>query len=137
MKQSNELKELTLQAYKALTSGGYAFFERHFSQQEGVMAIASDPNEWWPGYATITQVFRAQIAEMSGITVAGADPRAYSEGTVGWVTDRFKVVIPGGPEIPFRLTCVFHQEEGDWKIVQWHASIGVPNEEAFGQKFTT
>jgi hypothetical protein len=31
---------------------------------------------------------------------------------------------------------VFHQEQGEWKIVQWHGSIGIPNEEAMGQELT-
>jgi hypothetical protein len=30
-----------------------------------------------------------------------------------------------------RLTAVLHQEDGDWKIVQTHASIGVPNDRMF------
>jgi hypothetical protein len=42
-----------------------------------------------------------------------------------------------GAEIPHRSTFVFQQERGAWKIVQWHVSIGVANEEAVGQALTT
>jgi hypothetical protein len=28
---------------------------------------------------------------------------------------------------------VLHREDGDWKFVQSHASVGVANEEAFGE----
>jgi ketosteroid isomerase-like protein len=35
---------------------------------------------------------------------------------------------PDGTEIEFRMTAVFHNENGQWKVVQQHASVGVPNE---------
>ena len=44
--------------------------------------------------------------------------------------------LPDGTEIPFRITGVYHQENGEWKVVQWHASIGISNEEAIGQELT-
>jgi ketosteroid isomerase-like protein len=32
-----------------------------------------------------------------------------------------------GSSTPFRLTAVMHREQGKWKIIQLHFSIGVPN----------
>jgi hypothetical protein len=40
-----------------------------------------------------------------------------------------------GRRVPVRLTAVLHQEEGDWKAVQIHASIGVPNEQMLDPMF--
>lgn len=137
MKQSDELKEFTLQSYSAFAEGDYAFFERHMSQEEGALAIGSDPEEWWAGYDTITRVFKAQMEEMGGFVLADADPQAYTEGTVGWVADYPKFRLPDGTEVPFRITAVYHKEKGAWKMVQWHGSIGVPNEEMLGQDLTT
>jgi len=34
------------------------------------------------------------------------------------------------PQIPCRLTMVWHQENGCWKIVQNHFSISVGNDDA-------
>jgi hypothetical protein len=136
MKKSDELRELTLRSYEALTGGGHAFYTATMSQQDGVLAIGSDPSEWWAGYDTITSVFKAQIEEMSGITIIDSDPQTYSDGSVGWSADSFMVRFPDGTEVPFRVTMVFHQEQGEWKIVQWHGSIGIPNEEAMGQELT-
>jgi hypothetical protein len=36
-----------------------------------------------------------------------------------------------------RLTGVVHQEDGEWKAVQNHASIGVPNEHMLDPMFQT
>jgi ketosteroid isomerase-like protein len=55
MEQSTELKDLTLRSYEALSGGDLSFFERYLSQQDGVLSIGTDPNEWWEGYATITK----------------------------------------------------------------------------------
>jgi hypothetical protein len=76
------------------------------------------------------------MEEMSGITIVDSDPLACSEGSVGWAADRFRLRFPNGTQVPFRVTIVFHQEGGEWKIVQWHSSIGIPNEEAPGQELT-
>ena len=137
MEQSTELKNLILQSYKALSEGDYSFFERHLSQTEGVLVIGTDPNEWWSSYATIIKLFKAQMEEMGGFSVSAGMPQAYSEGTLGWAADRAKFKLPDGSEIPVRLTVVFRKESSEWKIVLWHASIGVPNEDLIGKAITT
>jgi ketosteroid isomerase-like protein len=58
---------------------------------------------------------------------------AFVEGTVGWASSRFRWMSKDGSEIPMRWTAVFHREDGEWKMVQVHASVGVPNEEVFGE----
>lgn len=137
MKKSDELRTLTLESYNAFEKGDYTFFERHTSKEDGVLAIGSDPEEWWAGYDTITRVFKAQMQEMGGFVLADADPQAFSEGSVGWVADYPKMRLPDGTEIPFRITAVYQKENGAWKMVQWHGSIGMPNEEMIGQDLTT
>lgn len=59
------------------------------------------------------------------------DPEAYSEGTVGWAADRPTLQLQGGT-VAVRLTAVLHREDDDWKFVQMHGSLGVPNEEPAG-----
>ena len=49
---------------------------------------------------------------------------------------RSVVEFGGEMRIPLRITAVFARENGEWKIAQWHASIGVSNAEAFGEDLT-
>jgi hypothetical protein len=59
------------------------------------------------------------------------------EGSVGWSIDRDALFrLPDGTEISFRNTCVFDQEDGEWKLIHGHTSIGVSNEELFGADIT-
>jgi hypothetical protein len=137
VEQSNELKDLYLQICEAQSSGDYSFFERHFSQKDGVLAIGTDPKEWWAGYATITRVFKAQLEEAGGFQILADTPQAYNDGSIGWVAGRPTLKLRDGKEMPFRLTAVFQKEPDGWKIVQWHVSTGISNEDLIGETLTT
>ncbi|MBC8434582.1 MAG: nuclear transport factor 2 family protein [Desulfobacterales bacterium] len=137
MEQSTELKELYLRSCEAQSSGDYSFFERHFSQKDGVLAIGTDPMEWWAGYASITRVFKAQLKETGGFQILADTPQAYSDGSIGWVAGQPTVKLPDGTEMQLRLTAVFQKEHDDWKIVQWHVSTGVANKDLIGETLTT
>ena len=43
------------------------------------------------------------------------------------MTSRF--LFPDGSLMQTRLTVVMHQEEGRWKLVHMHVSVGVPDEQ--------
>jgi hypothetical protein len=137
VEQSTELKELYLRICEAISSGDYSFFEGHFSQKEGVLAIGTDPTEWWAGYATITKVFKAQLKETGGVQILADTPQAYCDGSIGWVAGRPTLKLPDGTEMPVRLTAVFQKEQNGWKIVQWHFSTGISNEDLIGEMLTT
>ncbi len=137
MKPSAELTNVMLRLYESMTSGDAGALERLFSRQSGVLVIGTDPNEWWAGYETYARLFRAQLREMAGIRIEAGEIVAFVEGTVGWVADRPKIRLPNGQETTFRQTSVLHQENGEWKIVLHHTSIGVPNVEAVGKELTT
>lgn len=137
MERAPELRDLTLRLYEAMTVGDSAFFEQMLSRQAGVLGIGTDPREWWADRASLIGAFRTQMQEMGGgFPVTPGDPQGYREGTVGWVADRATFNLPDTPPLPFRLTMVLHQEGGEWKLLQWHISLGVANEEAVGHALT-
>ncbi|MBD0316884.1 MAG: nuclear transport factor 2 family protein [Thermoleophilia bacterium] len=39
---------------------------------------------------------------------------------------RVAFLLPDGSEIPARVTGIAHEEDGEWKIVQSHASVARP-----------
>lgn len=130
MEHSPELKAVMLRYYEAMSQGDVGFMDRILSSQREVLMIGTDPNEWWVDPATINQTLKAQA--QAGIKVLSGDLFAYREGAVGWVADRGKFVLPDCTEASFRWTAVFLQEGDEWRLVQGHASIGVPNVEALG-----
>ena len=139
MEHSDELRDLTLRFYEAATTGDLSFFDQHVSRQEGAVFVGTDPNEWWEGFEALREAMRAQSEAMGGggLQIVAGQLQAYREGSVGWVIDRdASFRLPDGTQIPFRSTVVFRREEGEWKLVHAHASIGVRNEEMFGEDVT-
>jgi ketosteroid isomerase-like protein len=134
VEQAPELREIVLRLYEAFSRGDADLMERVTSHRDGLVFIGTDPTEWYEEIAPIRQMLQAQAG--AGITVVPGDVRAYREGTVGWVADRGCFKLQDGSEVPFRLTAIFHQEDGSWKLIQEHASMGVSNEEAIGQDLT-
>ena len=137
MKQSTELKEFYLKSCEAQTKGDYSFFERYFSKKDGVLAIGTDPAEWWTGYDNITRVFKAQLEETGGFEIQPGNSMAYSDGSVGWIAGQPTLKLPDGTEFSLRLTAVLQKEQDDWKVVQWHFSLGVSNEDVLDETLTT
>ncbi len=134
MEPSAELKSVVLRLYEAVSGGDMAAVERLFSRQSGALVIGSDPNEWLVGHDAIAGAFRAQFREMGIRKIQAGDLSAFVEGTVGWAADRRPMRSSNGMDISIRETFVFHKEDEEWKIVQVHASLAVPNAEAFGQE---
>jgi hypothetical protein len=130
MQPSPELQDLTSRIAQAVGDGDVAFPERHISRQADVAFLGTDPDEWWTDLAGLRQALAAQ--REAGIDVIPSDPLAYQEGNVGWAVDRMVRFRVGDQETPFRFSVVYRREDGEWKMVHFHSSIAVPNEEALG-----
>ena len=137
MNQSTELKDVMLQLYEALPTGNTAALKGLLSSKGDVLIIGTDPNEWWADPETILRVHQAQFQETGGRSqIKAGDLTAFAEGTVGWVADRPTFQLSNGQTLPIRVTAIFHDEAGQWKLVQCHISIGVPNVEIVGIDLT-
>ncbi len=132
MNQSTEVGNAVLRLYETMATGDVSAIERIFSRQSGVLAIGSDPDEWWAGHDTIVEAFKVQLQGTGTRKVEPGDLSAFVEGTVGWAADRRIMRLASGREITVRETMLFHQEDGEWKLVQFHASVAVPNAELAG-----
>jgi hypothetical protein len=130
MQPSPELQDLTQRIAQAVGAGDITFLERHISRQADVAFLGTDPDEWWTDLVGLSQALAAQ--REVGVAVIPGDPLAYQEGDVGWAVDRMARFCLGDQEIPFRFSVVYRREDGAWKMVHFHSSVGVPNEEAIG-----
>lgn len=138
MQEMPELKQVIRGFYDALAAGDVSFLDHIISQEKAVVGIGTDPDEWWKGGNTLRRKMAKQMEEMKGLVrIVGSKPIAYAEGTVGWVIDHPRLKTENGSELPIRLTAVFHKEQRAWKLVQYHTSVGVNNEEVVGRELTT
>jgi SnoaL-like domain len=132
MERSDELKDVALAMFEAASRQDPSGIDRHTSSDEGVLMIGTDPNEWTQGGERVAEESRQEMQDSSTEFSPGV-VEAFVEGTVGWISSRPVWTLEDGTQIPARLPCVFHREDGEWKLVQGHVSVGVPNEELFGE----
>lgn len=123
MQRSSQIEARLKAAEEAHESGDRGALASVFSDEPESLSIGTDPDEWWRGH---DEIAKAVQADPGGGRLE--DVEAYEEGSVGWVVARGSFV-EGEVRLPFRTTAVLHREGGDWKIVQAHTSIGVPNDQ--------
>jgi hypothetical protein len=130
MEPAPKLRDLTRRIAQAIGEGDVAFLECHISRQAGTAFLGTDPDEWWTDLAGLWHALMAQ--REAGVTFTPGDPVAYQEGKIGWAVDHQMRFHVGEQEGPFRMTVVYRREDGVWKMVHFHSSIGVPNADAIG-----
>ena len=124
---------------KPSTRATFRPFEISSLTTPALIHIGTDPDEWWTSYREAIAVFEAQLGEFEtiGVQFEIDEIAAYSEGTVGWVACRPRLVFGDGSTTTLRFTGVLHLEEGIWRSVQSHLSVGATNEETVGYEMTT
>lgn len=128
MQASTELRKIIEGWFDSIASGDPAWVERHVSRRACVRMVGTDPAEWLEG-PRVTEYLREEVKALGGIvTVSQGGTEAYEEDSVGWGVSNPILTLPNGKQITPRWSAVFHREEGEWKLVQLHASVGVPNE---------
>ncbi len=125
MQQSEELRDAMLRFCERLSAGDIASFDELVSQEPATLIIGTAPGEW------VTERERMKFGfETEGVRLEAKDPIGYEEGSLGWVVDQPAFVFPDGSVMQTRLTAVMRQEEeGRWKLVHMHVSVGVPDEQ--------
>ena len=100
------------------------------SADDGTRLIGSDPSEVFKGGVAVREFLVGEVEGAGGLaTFTPSDTEAFCEGTVGWATTHVTIAMPDGRTVSPRWSAVFHLEGGDWKFVQTHASIGIPNDQ--------
>jgi SnoaL-like domain len=123
VRQSEEVRGAMLRFCERLSAGDVASFDELVSQ-EATLIIGTAPGEW------VTERARMRFGfEAEGVRLEAKDPVGYEEGSLGWVVDQPAFVFPDGSVMQTRLTAVMHKEEGRWKLVHMHLSVGVPDEQ--------
>ena len=134
MERTLELEDLTRELYEAVSRADVAFFERRLSRGASCVVIGTAPHEWWDEAGAALESIRRQMESAgAAVDLVPGEVRAYRSGDVGWVADRPTFRL-GKVETPCRHTSVFVRENGEWRIVQHHFSIGVDNEQVFGDE---
>ena len=138
MERNSDLATQVQRMYDIFNTGDISAVDDFLSIDENVLGVGTDPREWWAGTDAFRAAWNTQPAEMhaAGLRFKPGDVQAFTEGSMGWFADQPTLNMPDGGAVPMRMTGVFHEENGAWKMVQFHLSIGALNEELLGEELT-
>jgi ketosteroid isomerase-like protein len=126
----DEIRKVLDEMTEALNAGDAARLRTMVSQRPDAVHIGTDAEEWWTSKEVVDGVAAADSGD--DIQVVTGDVGIHVQGDIAWVEGRARFTRADGAERPVRMTSVFVREDGHWKMVQSHASIGVPNADIFG-----
>ena len=125
MQPSAEIRDALLRFYDRLSTSDVESFDELVSQEPATLIIGTAPGEWVTERERMKFGFETEEFRIE----AGNAPVGYEEGSMGWVVDEPTFTFPDGSAMDTRLTVVMHREDGRWKLVHMHVSVGVPDEE--------
>lgn len=129
MQKSEPLADIIAGWFKAASRGDAAYADEHLSKRSTMLLVGTDPKEWIRGKDAARFLMNEARAMGGNIKVSVGKVEAYREGSVGWGIANPTITLPSGKKFQPRWSAVFHKERGEWKIIQIHASVGVPNEQ--------
>jgi class 3 adenylate cyclase len=141
MKESPEIEALLRRMFRAV------FVDHNATALQNIGRGSSDPRNrtilaaddevyQGPGTDLDGEFLVRRAMEMGIVSIEFDLVEAFEEGDVGWAAAILTGHRDGGEPVRSRYTGVFTLEDGVWRTVQWHASLGVPNEHAFGVELT-
>jgi ketosteroid isomerase-like protein len=108
-----------------MAGGNAGRVEALYSLAEGSVFIGTSASEFWTDSAQHNADVRPYFDGSDGrLRIEAGEAIVVVEGTTGWTIDRPAFVLPDGSRIEARLTLIWHQEDGAWKVVHSHASVG-------------
>lgn len=123
MKESADLAQAWARFADRLSVGDAESFDELVSADAKVI-VGTAPGE------RVTEREQMRFGfEAEGVGLTPDEPVAYEEGSMGWVLDEPRFSFPDGSAIKTRTTSVWHQQDGAWKLVHMHVSVGVPDDE--------
>jgi len=123
IRPSEELAAFARSLYLAMGAGDAAAVEAFYSHNPHAVFVGTDDEEFWTDPEQHNRDVRPYW-ELAGNVVTPGDLRAFESGEVGWVVDRPTFRLADGQQLDTRLTLILHREDGTWRIVHSHASVG-------------
>jgi ketosteroid isomerase-like protein len=115
-------------AVEAMNAGDADGLRACVSERPDGVVIGTDPGEWGSNQQMADDTGGAD----GGVTAHNDHMDVHTHGDVAWVEGRAHFADTAGRECPARVTSVLVREQGGWKIVQTHASIGVRTRKCSG-----
>lgn len=127
----DEIRAVLEEMLGAVNAGDVTRLRLVVSERADAVHIGTDAGEWWTS-KLLLDATAADVNQENDVRAVADDVDVHVHGDVAWVVGHARFARADGAERPVRMTGVLVREDGRWRVVQSHASIGVPNAEIFG-----
>jgi hypothetical protein len=125
MQESSDVRGAVLRFYDRLSANDASAFDDLVSRDPALLIIGTAPGDWFTDRERIGRGFEAE-----GVRIEpGPRPTGYQVGSAGWVIDEPTFFLPDGSPVSARMTAIVRREDGAWKVIHMHFSVGVPDAE--------
>ena len=132
IEKSPELEAVTRRLWRIFASGSVEALPNLVSAHPDVRIIFSADDNWVAGSDRLLPLLAERSTRMNIERWEMDRIEAFEVGDFGWAACSVTVFFSSGGSSSFRNTISFVMEDGVWKAVQMHTSVGVPDEETFG-----
>lgn len=136
VKPSPELEAVFRRFWEAAVAQDLNTALNYISADPHVRSIAVAEDEWWVGRDFVARMALKRVEEVGVANLDFHRLEGFEDGSHGWVAADLTFVTRDDARFRRRFTATYRLEEGVWRNVQWHASLGVPNVEAWGFELT-
>ena len=136
MRPSPELEAVFRRYWEAAIAQDLETVLTYVSADPHMLSIAVAEDEWWQGHEFVSRMALKRAEEVGVERLDFHRLEGFEDGSHGWVAADLNFVTRDDARFRRRFTATFRLESGVWRVVQWHASLGVPNTEAWGFELT-
>lgn len=131
VRRSPEVEAVVRRLWRAFVEGSEAAFRNLLSSDDGFRMILSADDQWFVG-PDLAPMFaeRGRMMDIERLEIERLE--GYEKDDVGWVASEVTVTTRSGISGTFRTTVTLVIEDGVWKAIQIHTSVGVPQADVFG-----
>ena len=135
MEKSPELEAVFKRFWRAFgTEGSIGAFSNIMSAHPDTLIILPDDSNWITGSDNLGRVIAGRGSRMGVQRIEFDRVQAHEIGDFGWAAGAVTLIHGSGLVTTVRSTLTFAIEDGVWKIVQGHTSVGVSDEQIYGDE---
>ena len=127
----NEADFVISKMWESFVQGDHKMFAETMAQDSDMVTFGTDASERWDGWDDLQKSVKKQFDAFDILNVKRMDKKLNlsDSGEVAWFSEivDWEFLIEGKKQIikGVRYTGVMEKRENEWKIVQFHSSVGV------------
>ena len=128
---ANEADFVISKMWESFVQGDHKMFAETMAQDPEMVTFGTDASERWDGWDDLQKSVKKQFDAFDILNVKRMDKKLNlsDSGEVAWFSEivDWEFLVEGKKQIikGVRFTGVMEKRENEWKIVQFHSSVGV------------